>query len=432
MSSSSSSSSSSSQIEEDEKMNEKLIELPKELSGTFLADESKNSNLLAQLTSAATPAASETSRRQGNEIAPTDRRKLFVRNVPRDATDAELESFFGEFGPTRFVARVIDRSTNRFNGVVFVTYALADDALRALQQAPRAKFRGHRCPMKLELALRRLRDEDKLPDEEREQRQAQRKAAVDAKVKEQKLRGSAIERIVEIRGLHEERLGDFEQLCVAEFGPVEDAHFKSGADAHIVVRFADVAHAAKCHKQLSHDKVIFGQQVQSTRGRSKAQLEKSQIIVRNLPFETQVSDVRPLFDKIGTVREFRMPLSADGKARGFAFVQFLNPMMAQKAINTLNKTPIKGRKIIVDWAASKDAYDQRMTEQLGGKKRKDVAEKDDEDDEDEDEDDDGEQDDGEQDDDNDDEEEDEEDQDDDDQDDDQDDDDQDDDDDDAR
>ncbi|KAJ2711292.1 RNA recognition motif-containing protein, partial [Coemansia spiralis] len=102
---------------------------------------------------------------------------LFVRGIPRDATNSELEGFFSSVGPVRscFVVGVkteqpagdgdagdaVDAGADKVSGdkagnrgFGFVQYVLAEDATRAIEELGEAKFRDRR-PLMLDFAMRK-------------------------------------------------------------------------------------------------------------------------------------------------------------------------------------------------------------------------------------------------------------------------------------
>lgn len=84
---------------------------------------------------------------------------LFVRNIPYDATNQELEEFFSDLGPIRSCFVVTDNTPEETGkvqnkGFGYVHYALAEDAQRALTELKDIKFRGAR-KLKIELALKK-------------------------------------------------------------------------------------------------------------------------------------------------------------------------------------------------------------------------------------------------------------------------------------
>ncbi|XP_062469638.1 RNA-binding protein 28 [Pezoporus occidentalis] len=104
------------------------------------------------------------------------------------------------------------------------------------------------------------------------------------------------------------------------------------------------------------------QQVKQPRPASR----KARLIVRNLSFKCSEEELRDLFSPYGSVLEVNIPKKADGKMRGFAFVQLRNVLEATKALRGMNMKEIKGRPVAVDWAVAKDKY-QATEGTQGGK-----------------------------------------------------------------
>lgn len=114
------------------------------------------------------PAVDSSSSKDGGSYSNTT---LFVRNLPYDATNPELETFFSNIGPIRSCFVVLDSSHKdtqtdedfikdlkekkiRNKGFGFVTFVVAEDAARAIKEAEKIKFRDAR-KLKLEFAVKR-------------------------------------------------------------------------------------------------------------------------------------------------------------------------------------------------------------------------------------------------------------------------------------
>ncbi|OMJ82850.1 hypothetical protein SteCoe_16384 [Stentor coeruleus] len=81
------------------------------------------------------------------------------------------------------------------------------------------------------------------------------------------------------------------------------------------------------------------------------------LIIRNLPFSIEENFLRKTLEKIGTLKEFHVPLDLDKKRnKGFAFVEYEKKNLSEKAIKALNGMKIQKREISVDYALSKDKY----------------------------------------------------------------------------
>ncbi|KAI6229866.1 hypothetical protein M3Y99_01122300 [Aphelenchoides fujianensis] len=89
-------------------------------------------------------------------------------------------------------------------------------------------------------------------------------------------------------------------------------------------------------------------------------LREFRIVVRNLPFATTKEELTELFARIGPVKEVELPKSKDARfpksCAGFGFVQYNSRNVAREAVEKLNFSQFKGRKIAVDWSLSKDEY----------------------------------------------------------------------------
>ena len=81
---------------------------------------------------------------------------LFVRGLPFDATNQDLEEFFGDIGPIRKCFVVTDKSsegTFRNKGFGYVHYALEEDAQAAIDKLKNTKFKGKK--LRIEFAKRK-------------------------------------------------------------------------------------------------------------------------------------------------------------------------------------------------------------------------------------------------------------------------------------
>ncbi|KAK1858238.1 hypothetical protein I4F81_000849 [Pyropia yezoensis] len=85
------------------------------------------------------------------------------------------------------------------------------------------------------------------------------------------------------------------------------------------------------------------------------------LLVLNVTFRTRASELTPLFQKYGEVRDCYIPRSRDsGDSRGFAFVRYSKREEAEAAIEHVNGAVVDGREIIVQFAkfGRQDAVNQ--------------------------------------------------------------------------
>ena len=94
------------------------------------------------------------------------------------------------------------------------------------------------------------------------------------------------------------------------------------------------------------------QSVASTSGK-----DNKKLIVRNVPFQASRKELLQLFGSFGTLKKVRLPKKFDGSHRGFAFVEYLTAKESVHAMNTLSKTHLYGRHLVLEWAEKDEVVD---------------------------------------------------------------------------
>lgn len=80
------------------------------------------------------------------------------------------------------------------------------------------------------------------------------------------------------------------------------------------------------------------------------------LFVSNFPFTTTEDELRGTFEAIGTIQSVRIIVDREtGRSRGFAFVEFTDPQALDLAIDRLNETEFRGRRLVVSKARGRDA-----------------------------------------------------------------------------
>ena len=101
---------------------------------------------------------------------------------------------------------------------------------------------------------------------------------------------------------------------------------------------------------------------------SQKKPKHKKIMIRNVPFQADKAELAALFGNFGQLKRIRMPKRFDGRNRGFAFVEFLTPLEARKAFDTLKTTHFYGRHLVLEWAE-----EEQDVEALRERAKKDVA-----------------------------------------------------------
>uniref|UniRef100_A0A670ZWB2 RNA binding motif protein 19 n=1 Tax=Pseudonaja textilis TaxID=8673 RepID=A0A670ZWB2_PSETE len=115
----------------------------------------------------------------------------------------------------------------------------------------------------------------------------------------------------------------------------------------------------------------------SVDGKSLKQVSKKQvnskILVRNIPFQATVKEIRELFSTFGELKTVRLPkkMFGSGTHRGFGFVDFLTKQDAKRAFGALcHSTHLYGRRLVLEWADSEETVEalrRKTAEHFHGK-----------------------------------------------------------------
>ncbi|XP_041344722.1 probable RNA-binding protein 19 [Pyrgilauda ruficollis] len=101
--------------------------------------------------------------------------------------------------------------------------------------------------------------------------------------------------------------------------------------------------------------------VKSARKKQTAKKQKtSKILVRNIPFQATVREIRELFSTFGELKTVRLPkkMAGTGSHRGFGFVDFVTKQDAKKAFQALcHSTHLYGRRLVLEWADTEETLE---------------------------------------------------------------------------
>ncbi|NXE94729.1 RBM19 protein, partial [Menura novaehollandiae] len=101
--------------------------------------------------------------------------------------------------------------------------------------------------------------------------------------------------------------------------------------------------------------------VKSSRKKQTVKKQKtSKILVRNIPFQATVREIRELFSTFGELKTVRLPkkMAGTGSHRGFGFVDFVTKQDAKKAFNALcHSTHLYGRRLVLEWADTEETLE---------------------------------------------------------------------------
>jgi len=141
------------------------------------------------------------------------------------------------------------------------------------------------------------------------------------------------------------------------YGFVEFKKLKSADKAIKLLQNCDLD-GHKLELKKSHRETVAPK---ATRKRASEKEQKSsKIIVRNIPFEANVKEIKELFSSFGHIKSLRLPkkMAGTGSHRGFAFVDFTTKQDAKRAFKALcQSTHLYGRRMVLEWAEDDESVD---------------------------------------------------------------------------
>ncbi len=241
---------------------------------------------------------------------------VFVRNLPYDISDGALETLFSDKGPVRRAFIVRDRKTKEGRGFGFVSFALAEDATRAVAAMNGHLFSGR----KLAVDIAKTNTEAEAAGVKRPAK-AKRAASTSTAAPERPAQQA-------------EPAAHATGAAPVPAAPKDDAEADGGAKDGAP---RELSKAAKRKAKASELKAL-------------------RLIVRNLSFRADEAALRKAFEPHGTVLECHVPMKADGKHPGFGFVQMSSRAECEQAVAEVNEQKIAGRMVAVDMALSKREF----------------------------------------------------------------------------
>ncbi|KAI9505195.1 RNA recognition motif-containing protein [Coemansia spiralis] len=319
---------------------------------------------------------------------------LFVRGIPKDATNGELEEYFSNVGPIRSCFVVTEKAAEapaadaddnkdedakdvaaskasavKNRGFGFVQFVLAEDATRAIEELADVKFRDEKRLM-LDFAMKKnMRDDNYAKTGGTSLKRSDAGPKPNDKAKDQKRSaGKKVEsRTIIISGIPE---GVTKQQLIKKvkksgtphsvvypvpFDGATEEQLKDSAGGSAHVTYDDHSMAQKAVKSLNSH--IFKGAKLVVKLKTEYINKNARLIVRNLPFKVRERELEHLFSECGTVLEIKLPRKyTGGPLRGFAFVQMGDYDSAERAIAKWDKYSLHNRAISVALAIAKDRF----------------------------------------------------------------------------
>uniref|UniRef100_A0A671YBV9 Probable RNA-binding protein 19 n=1 Tax=Sparus aurata TaxID=8175 RepID=A0A671YBV9_SPAAU len=311
---------------------------------------------------------------------------ILVKNLPAGVTASELEELFSPHGS---LGRVLLPPSGL---TAIIEFLEPTEAKRAFTRLAYSKFQH--VPLYLEWApvgvfvAAKPGPEKEMPVKEEKKEEAEEEE--DEEEEEESAPGSTLF----IKNLNFDTTEEKLQETFSKCGKVKSCSISKKRDktgkmlsmGYGFVQFQTAEAAQKALRQLQHCSVDDHQlelkvSERATRttevSRKKKQAEKKQtgskILVRNVPFQASVREIRELFCTFGELKTVRLPKKAAGTGnhRGFGFIDFLTKQDAKKAFAALcHSTHLYGRRLVLEWADAEDTVEtlrRKTAEHFHGK-----------------------------------------------------------------
>ncbi|KAJ2908723.1 RNA recognition motif-containing protein, partial [Coemansia aciculifera] len=337
---------------------------------------------------------------------------LFVRGIPKDATNQELEEYFSNIGPVRSCFVIAEKKPEKpaeakdteskdaeakdaeakdgdskeepkkdevvapvkNRGFGFVQFVLAEDAARAVTELADVKFRGVKRLMFDYSIHKHAQDRDdpaakpQVPVKRTRPESSKAQPMERPAKKPKPPSGTRVEsRTIVIDNLPKgvmkkalvkkvKKSGDPHSIFYPipfDGASVEDLEDGAGGSAHVT--YEDHSTAQRAVKALNNH--IFKGAKLVVKLKTEYIDKNARLIVRNLPFKVRERELEKLFSLCGTVLKVDLPRKfTGGPLRGFAFVQMGDYESAERAIAKYNDHDLQGRVLAVSLSVAKDRF----------------------------------------------------------------------------
>ncbi|KAL7719972.1 RRM domain-containing protein [Entamoeba marina] len=300
---------------------------------------------------------------------------IIVKNLPASSVATEVKNLFETVGGIKFFLMPSSKA------LALVSFNNSTDAKVAFKRLVYSRYRG--VPIYLEWAPENVLRENAVGMEEDLPKDSEAKEVEkgDEEKKEEKEKKGQLKGVEEVKVVEEGSKTLFFKNI--NFKSKEDTFrkiFEKCGTIHSItltkkkdkigeknqgfgfVEYARHQDAIKAIKTLQ-GKVIDGHAIQLELSQPKIQdhehNERKKIVehevshklmIKNVPFQTNIKEMKDLFRTYGTVRSLRLPQKIDGTNRGFAFVEFATKQEAANAMAALKNSHFYGRHLVIEYA----------------------------------------------------------------------------------
>ena len=277
---------------------------------------------------------------------------LYVGDLDPSVSEAQLYELFNQFGHVVSIRVCRDLITRRSLGYAYVNFSNVNDAKQAMEMLNYAPLNGK--PMRIMYSQRDP---------------SQRKSGVG------NIFIKNLDKSIDNKELHD---------TFAQFGNITSAKIMSDSQGLSkgfgFVQF-DTEEAAqkaieKVHGKLLREKVVYVAPFVRRLDRSADKDGKfCNIYVKNIPEDMEEDKLKELFEQCGETTSVAIMKNAEGKSRGFGFINYEDPDNAGAAVDKFDGHQISEEKTLVVCRAQKKSEREAQLKAKFDQERKERAEK---------------------------------------------------------
>ena len=298
--------------------------------------------------------------------------RVFLRNLPYTCTEEEIfDHMQSRVGKLTAVHVLVDKSTKQSKGLAYATFALPEDGVKCIDVLDGAIFQGRilhvlpakRAPTNAEKntlgGVGRItlinddngEDNDDENDPNNNSYKKQKEHARKADAADKKAWNALFMR------------QDTVLSAVAAMYGVDKGDLLSTETEDVAVRVAlgEAQVIANTKKELGDVGVNVHALESAAASRENVKIARSQhsILIKNLPYESEESDLREMCEKFGTLSQMVLP-----STRTIAIAEFLESNEARRAFQGLAYKRYRHVPLYVEWAP-KDIFKTSKKNELG-------------------------------------------------------------------
>ncbi|KAJ9124730.1 hypothetical protein QFC24_003098 [Naganishia onofrii] len=265
---------------------------------------------------------------------------LYVGELDPSVTEAQLFEIFHLIGPVASIRVCRDSVTRRSLGYAYVNYLNNADGERALDTLNYSTIKGRPCRIMW----------------------SQRDPAL-RKSNQGNIFIKNLDENIDNKALHD-TFAAFGNVLSCKVATDENGRSRGYGFVHYETgEAADAAIKAVNGMLLNDKKVFVGPHINRKERLSKFEEMKAQftnIYVKNVDPETTQAEFDELFKPFGEIVSCALSMNDDGKNKGFGFVNYQDHEAAKQAVEALNDTDFKGRKLYVGRAQKRTERDEEL------------------------------------------------------------------------